>query len=174
MGNSSKFTLTPRQSSKHVVKDKNDDKCPTMSTSKEPSQLYKTAMQAIEGYNNWDIDAIFAPRTETCTQRVYPERLDRPVMNNTEYRAYFSAVLPIFKDFHIEITDVVEDPTRHKVALHARSTATTAIGDYANEYMILIQMTEDDARVENVKEFVDSGFSVDYFQRLRAHHATTT
>ena len=80
---------------------------------------------------------------------------------------------PLFKNFHIEILEIVEDAKAHKVAFHARSTAETPIGPYANEYMIMMQMTADDQRVTNVKEFVDSGYTTDFFANLRANAAKT-
>ena len=111
------------------------------------------------------------PRAEDCTQRVYPARLDRPLLNNTEYRKYFPTFSALFKHFHVEILETVVDPNNHKVAFHARSTGETVIGPYANEYMIMMQMTEDDAKISSIKEFVDSGYSDEYFKRLRAYKA---
>ena len=134
----------------------------------EDSDLIKTAMKAVDGYNKWNIDAILEPRAPNCTQQVLPARLERPQLNNSEYREYFSTIMPLFKGFHIEVMDITEDSKRHQVALHAKSQAETALGAYANEYVILMRMTEDHQKVVEIKEFVDSGYSADYFQRLRA------
>lgn len=142
--------------------------------SQDDSQLYKTAMRVIEGYNKWNIEDIMAPRAPDCSQQVYPVRMDRPKMDNETYRTFFSAMIPRFQDFTIEVLDVFEDRARHKVALHARSTAKSAVGPYANEYSLMLTMTEDDKQVLEIKEFLDSGYTEDFFQRLRAHAAAST
>lgn len=138
----------------------------------EPSQLRKTAQAAIDGYNAWDIDAILAPRAPDCTQRVYPARLNRPAFTNERYREFFTNnVQPHFEDFRFEVLDVVEDERNNKVVIHARSSsAQTTIGEeYKNEYMFLLRMTEDHKQIVEIKEFIDSGYSVEFFTKLRGH-----
>jgi ketosteroid isomerase-like protein len=51
------------------------------------------------------------------------------------------------------------------------STADTAVGPYANEYTLYLQMTDDDTQVVSIKEFVDSQYSQEFFGKLRAHMA---
>lgn len=136
---------------------------------KDQSQLYQTALSVIDGYNKWDIDAILAPRASDCTQEVLPYRLGRPAMGNTDYREYFSKLMPCFSAFHVEVLDVVEDSQNHKVAISARSQGQTVIGPYANEYMLIIQTTTDHLKVIKVKEFIDSGSTVEFFGKLREH-----
>ncbi|KAF7198059.1 Core atranone cluster (CAC) protein 11 [Pseudocercospora fuligena] len=142
--------------------------------SQDDSQLYQTAMRLIEGYNKWTMDDIMAPRSPNCSQQVYPARMDRPKMDNDTYRTFFSGMIPRFEDFRMEVLDVFEDRERHKVVLHARSTAKSAIGPYANEYSLMLTMTEDDKQVLEIKEFLDSGYTEDFFQRLSAHAASRT
>ena len=134
--------------------------------SSEPSQLLRTALAIIEGYNTWTIDAILAPRAPDCTHQVHPTRLGRPLLKNNDYRAYFSAFIPHFKNFHVEILDVFEDQRNNKVALHIKSSAETALGPYKNEYVLMLQMTGDQRQVASVKEFVDSGYSEEFLGKL--------
>ncbi|KAK5175902.1 uncharacterized protein LTR77_001042 [Saxophila tyrrhenica] len=147
--------------------------------SEGPTPL-ETAKSLIDGYNTWELDAIMKPRHTSCTQKVLPARLNRPAMSNDEYRQYFQGVMGQFRDYHLEISDATEDTKRHKVAFLLQGTAKTAIGDYANEFTVIIHLTEDDSQILEVKEFVyvpcaliraDSGYSMDFFQRLRAHMA---
>ena len=108
------------------------------------SSIFTCSRGTIYRYNQWDIEAILAPRAEDCKQRVFPARLDRPWLNNTEYREFMTKdIMTAFKGFKVEVLEVVEDPKRHKIVLHARSKGESVIGDYANEYMIMMQMTED-------------------------------
>lgn len=136
----------------------------------EPSQLLQTALRVINGYQNWDLDAIFAPRAENCTQQVLPASLTRPPLSNSQYREYLAnGVVPHFKNFQLNVVDIVEDTKHSKVVMHAQSQADTAIGPYVNEYMILLQMTDDHKQVISIKEFVDSLYSQNFFRELRAH-----
>ncbi|KAL5117053.1 hypothetical protein ACEQ8H_005012 [Pleosporales sp. CAS-2024a] len=125
----------------------------------------------IEGYNAWNMDAILAPRAPNCTHRVYPNRLGRPTMNNTEYEAYFSAFLPYFANFRVTVLDAYVDEEANQVALQAASTATSAIGPYANEYVLLIKMTESKTHVYEIREFVDSEASANFFPNLTGYIA---
>ena len=136
------------------------------------SQLLKTAYSVLDGYNKWDIDAILAPRAPDCTQQVLPLRLGRPINSNAAYREYFNtAVKPHFQNFTIEVLDTVEDPKAHKVAIRARSSAETVLGEYTNEYVLVMHMTDDDQKVLQIKEFVDSEYSQEFFPKLRAYLA---
>ena len=50
--------------------------------------------------------------------------------------------------------------------LHARATATTVIGPYQNEYVWMITTTPAHDKVVDIKEFIDSAYTLDYVQRL--------
>lgn len=143
-----------------------------VASSEQPSKLLTTALVAIAGYNSWNMDAILAPRTSNCTQRVYPNRLDRPTLNNTEYDAYFSSLLPYFKNFTVTVIDAYVDEKANRVALQAASTATSVIGPYANEYVIMMKMTECKTQIYEVREFVDSESSANFFPNLTAYIAS--
>lgn len=138
----------------------------------EQSTLLKTAHSVLAAYDTWDIDAILAPRAPDCTIQVIPTRLGRPVLTNEDYREHFNnSFKDHFKGFHLEVLDTVEDTKAHKVVFHARSTAETAIGSYANEYSLYLQMSDDDTKVVSIKEFVDTGYGAEFFAKLKAHLA---
>ena len=139
--------------------------------SAEPSTLFQTAMSLISGNNAWDIDAIIYPRAPNCTQQVLPARLGRPLMDNDSYRQFFTAIMPMFEDWTLTAYDVAEDQKANKVVIHAGSTATTPLGEYKNEYMVLVETDDTHDQIVHIKEFVDSGFSEAYFVRLREYMA---
>jgi hypothetical protein len=137
----------------------------------QPSKLLTTALALIAAYNSWNIDAILAPRALNCTHRVYPNRLGRPTLNNTEYEAYFSSLLPYFKNFTVAVVSAYVDEEANRVALQAASTATSVIGPYANEYVLMLKMTECKTQICEVGEFVDSEASAKFFPNLTAYIA---
>jgi ketosteroid isomerase-like protein len=140
-----------------------------MAVEKERSQLLKTAYGLVDAYGRWDMDAIMENRAPNCTQQVFPTRLGRPALNNEEYRKYFEPFMAYFDNYTMEVLEAVEDSEHHKVVLHIRATAQTPVGEYDNEFSVFVRMTEDDQRINRIKEFVDSGFSITFFQKLRAH-----
>ena len=59
------------------------------------------------------------------------------------------------------------DEEARKVMMLASSTAETDIGAYANEYVLVVEMSQDRKEAEKVVEWVDSGYSVRFMGRLR-------
>lgn len=141
-------------------------------TTPSQSTLLKTAHSVLAAYDTWDIDTILAPRTSDCTIQVIPTRLGRPALSNSQYRKHFNnAFKDHFTGFHLEVLDTIEDPAAHKVVFHAKSTAETPVGPYANEYTIYLQMNDEDTKVRAIKEFVDTQYGQEFFAKLRAHMA---
>lgn len=87
-------------------------------------------------------------------------------MNNTAYKAWFEGNMPKYQDFALTVRDTIVDESARKVSMHVTSTAMTEMGEYANEYMMVLHMTEDGGLVERVLEFVDSEYSVRFRREL--------
>ncbi|KAF2106014.1 hypothetical protein BDV96DRAFT_591703 [Lophiotrema nucula] len=128
--------------------------------------LRELAVEAIGGYNKWNMDAIMAYRDETCVHEILPKSLQQPTRNNTEYRAYFAAQLPLFEKFHVIVSDVFEDVAQNRVAVWCSSTAETPIGPYKNEYVMMFYFDGEGKKVVKIKEFVDSAGSKWFFGKL--------
>ena len=78
-------------------------------------------------------------------------------------------MLPAFQDFHVTVLDIMEDASANKVTIWASSTAKTAIGDYANEYLLMLYFDETGEKLVRFLEFVDSAQSIEFFTKLRKH-----
>lgn len=63
--------------------------------------IKRTTRAQLEGYRKWDLDAILAPRAENCVYKYLPETMDRPAMNNDQFREYFATVLPLLQGFDV-------------------------------------------------------------------------
>ena len=133
------------------------------------SVLLETANAVIESYNTWKPEALVAYRAPDCIHQVLPASLGRQPLNNEQYLAYFTPIMPAFKNFHVTVKHTVVDEEARKVAMHASSTATTDLGDYGNEYMLVLHMTVDGKKVVRFEEFVDSKYSTEFMPRLREH-----
>lgn len=92
-------------------------------------------------------------------------------MDNEAYKAFVSAMMPYFRNFHVTVHDLIEDAAQNKICIWASSTADTDIGPYANEYMVTLHFNEAGDKVDRFFEFVDSANSVEFYPRLREYVA---
>lgn len=134
------------------------------------TQLLSTARTFIDAYRTWTVDAIMEHRSPDCISRILPASRKYAPMNNAEYEAFFSRTMPLIQNFTpIEFEDeTMVDTEKRKVFMHLRSTADTVVGAYANEYSLVMTMTEGGDKVCDFMEFVDSAYSEEFFPRLRA------
>jgi hypothetical protein len=61
----------------------------------------------------------------------------------------------------------LHDAEARRCVIHASSTANTGIGNYANEYALFLEFTDDGKNVVNIEEFVDSAYSTNFFAELQ-------
>jgi hypothetical protein len=128
-------------------------------------------MAVIASYNQWDTDAIIAPRAPNCTQRTFPERLGAAPMNNTAYQGFISTIMPYFSNFTVTVLDTYVDEAHNRVAMQALGSAESVVGPYRNEYVVMMKMTEDQTKVWEVREFIDSEIRAAFFPELTAYIA---
>ncbi|KAF2844600.1 hypothetical protein T440DRAFT_523349 [Plenodomus tracheiphilus IPT5] len=125
-----------------------------------------TARAVIEAYNAWDIDDIMAYRSPDCKHRVLPASMNRAANSNAEYRAYLSAIMPLYSHFTVDVKEEIHDAATRTCIIHASSKAETKIGPYTNEYALILTFTEDGRKVTKFDEFVDSAYSRQFVAAL--------
>ncbi|RAR15476.1 hypothetical protein DDE83_001117 [Stemphylium lycopersici] len=131
-----------------------------------------TARAVIEAYNAWNIDDIMAYRSPDCKHRVLPASMNRTAKTNAEYRAYLSEIMHLYSNFTVEVEEEIHDATKHTCIIHARSTASTPIGPYGNEYALILTFTDDGRKVTKFDEFVDSAYSQQFVAALAKEEPT--
>ncbi|THU82251.1 hypothetical protein K435DRAFT_691943, partial [Dendrothele bispora CBS 962.96] len=106
--------------------------------------LKATAAAMISGYNTWDLEAILSDswRSPSCIHQVLPLSLERPLMDNAQYRQYFGAFMSAFRNFAVTVKDTIVDEKQRKVWMWASSIAETDIGPYKNEYVLILNCDE--------------------------------
>ncbi|KAI0415359.1 hypothetical protein F5X98DRAFT_217082 [Xylaria grammica] len=142
-----------------------------MGSETAPSRRRQTALAVVDSYNKWSMEAIMGLRTEDCIQQILPKSLGRPAMDNAAYEAWFGSVMPHFKNFTVTVDDIIEDPGENKVAIWAHSSASTEVGPYNGEYVLILYMNEGADKITKLLEFVDSSHSVTFFPKLLEHLA---
>ncbi|KAJ1549545.1 hypothetical protein HK405_012152 [Cladochytrium tenue] len=133
--------------------------------------IRSTALAVIAAYGTWDIDQIMALRADDCVHRILPVSLREPPRNNRAYRRYFERTLPSFSRFSAEVRDICVDTAARTACLWVTSSADSVAGPYANEYFFWIRTTDDGRAVVEVREFVDSAYSLSVFKKIAAARA---
>jgi hypothetical protein len=116
------------------------------------------------------LDGRLPPSDARCTRVSVPSLLR--IASWHTYAALVSlgqaeeSVEPLFRNFTPTVQDIYEDADANKVVARCTSSASTPVGPYRNEYMIVLYFTEDQRKVERFLEFVDAGASMEFFPRL--------
>ncbi|PSN58735.1 hypothetical protein BS50DRAFT_580500 [Corynespora cassiicola Philippines] len=126
----------------------------------------ETARAMIDAYNSWDIDSILAYRTPECQHQILPSSMGRAAKSNDEYRAYLHMIMPLYSNFTAVVLEEIHDAEAHTSIMHTSSTADTDIGQYTNEYVLILSFTEDGKQVTKFDEFVDSAYTEGFVAAL--------
>jgi ketosteroid isomerase-like protein len=92
--------------------------------------------------------------------------LGRAEETQADWLAWFKSIEPLFRNFTPTVHDIIEDADANKVIVRCTSDASTPVGPYRNEYMIVLYFTEDQTKVVRFLEFVDAAGSMEFFPRL--------
>lgn len=65
--------------------------------------------------------------------------------------------------------DMLSDEVTRKVLLPLTSAGETDFGPYANEYMIVLKMTDDGTQIKEIVEFIDSATTRDIAAHIAQH-----
>lgn len=135
--------------------------------------LIKTANSYIEGFNTNTPEGVIASRTADCRQIICPSSVpppwNAPARSNEEYQGFVIPGFKMLRNVKISLVDgedMLVDDTLRKVLLHLKSTGETDFGPYANEYMIVLKMTEDGTEIREIVEFIDSATTRDIVQAM--------
>lgn len=75
--------------------------------------------------------------------------------------------MALLSDCSFEVVDdeTVVDVEKRKVVLHVKTSANSPVGEYKNEYLWTLTMSEDGKLIEDIVEFADSASAVEFFRK---------
>lgn len=135
------------------------------------AQLVATGHKFISEYNKFEFSAIMALRSADCVQTIYPRSLGYSPQDNVQYTEFFKFLQTMFHNFTLKVVDdshTVVDIEKRKVTMHMSSYADTDVGPYENEYWFCLTVTEDGEQIEEILEFLDSAYTIDFLKRVEA------
>lgn len=138
--------------------------------------LIQTANGYIAGFNTNTAEGVIACRTADCKQVIIPSSVpppwNSPPRTNEEYQGFVVPGFKMLRNIQIRLAkgeDMLVDEVSRKVLLHLTSTGETDFGPYANEYMIVLKMTDDGTQIKEIVEFIDSATTRDIAAGLAQH-----
>jgi hypothetical protein len=123
------------------------------------------------------MESLLSIRSTNCVHTVAPASYGLPPSTNERFSAMFPAIHSQLKDYHIDLvkgSEPIIDVEKRTVSMHLKGSAVSKLGPYNNEYIMTITVTEDGEKVERILEFLDSGYTRDYFAKLGLGHSVST
>ena len=143
-----------------------------MSDSKElRAILTQTATCFVDCCNKHTVDSVLSLRTDTCKHTHLPSSLGIPTYDKAEYGEFYGRYTDMMKDCHCWIVDdkeMVVDVESRKVVMRVKTKGNTPLGEYENEYMWILTMTEDGEMIEDIVEFCDSAKAIELMKKQQA------
>ena len=122
-------------------------------------QIIRTAKEWIQAHNERDAAGqarVAALTTTDFIARTFPASLQVPNRNREEYAAFQSWSTNLFDSYQATETDMVVDETQCKVIYYIDSQGKTSAGEYKNQYIHKLILTEDGKLVKQFDIFMDS------------------
>lgn len=134
-------------------------------------QMLQTARLFISSFNEFTVDSVVAHRSPTCLHRLRPGTLNSPPKTNAEYSEWVRNLMAVMRGFKLHLQDGHEpaiDEVSRKVTLPLRSTCETDLGEYQNEYIWILTLNEEGTAIDDIIEFADSAYTLEWIQKLQA------
>jgi hypothetical protein len=131
------------------------------------TQQRQTSDKLIAAFNSMDIPTIMSLRSPACMRHLLPRSMNLSSQDNAAYEKTLYSLASVFRNFNLDVHEVVEDVAERKVVLWLSARADTAAGEYLNEYMWVLEFDESGEKVVQSKEFVDTVMQREFWPKLQ-------
>lgn len=131
-------------------------------------QLLATTANFLRAMNEFTPESVVQHRRADCTQTILPASLRVAQRGLAAYADFMRGFMPLMRNFAVDYAPgagPLVDEAARKTVLHLRSRADTDLGPYANEYILILSMTDDGTELVDVMEFADSLYSQEFWGR---------
>lgn len=136
-------------------------------------RLLATTLRFVMTLESLDVDAMLAVRSSTCLHHMCCPSFRNYSITNDQTREAFpqwKSTITKYKFGILDDSQTLVDEQARKVMIRAETAAETTVGDYNNEYIFILRMTQDCNAVDEIWEFYDTISLRDFHQRLEAGH----
>ncbi|KAI0976325.1 hypothetical protein F4678DRAFT_456651 [Xylaria arbuscula] len=132
-----------------------------MESSRE--QRMQTIDTLLNGYSSRSITKLLEPLAPNFHHHVLPQSLSMPIRDIDAFTRHAEGVFGVFEEFKLIPKTIIDDAATGMVAIHAQMLGTlkSGKGEWKNECMMMVRLTEDGRKVLDIKEFVDSAKALD-------------
>ncbi|KAF2972428.1 hypothetical protein GQX73_g1079 [Xylaria multiplex] len=134
-------------------------------------QRMQTIDALLDGYSSLSTAKLLEPLAPDFHHQTLPESLGMPVRNRDAFEKHASGVFGVFEDFRMIPRTIIDDDAAGIVAIDAqmRGTLKNGRGEWCNECVIIVRLTEDGCKVLDVREFVDSAKALEMAKNAPEH-----
>ena len=100
-------------------------------------------------------------------QHLVPSSVGGRSLDNDLFATFYENALKDFRSFKLSMAEGEEpiiDVERRKVVLRMKASADHTFGRYENEYVFILQLSEDGQLLEEIVEVVDSAYVLSFFK----------
>ncbi|KAI1331395.1 hypothetical protein F5Y16DRAFT_395278 [Xylariaceae sp. FL0255] len=137
-----------------------DDAHSFSSTQTSSSSRTSTVQRLLQGYESLSVLQLLSPLSADFHHQILPASLNMPRLNKEKFAKHAAGIFALFDEFRMTPVIVVDYPTggSSMVAIHARMRGVLkgGKGEWTNECVMMIHLSEDGTEVVDIKEFVDS------------------
>ncbi|KAI1747879.1 hypothetical protein F4782DRAFT_534943 [Xylaria castorea] len=121
-------------------------------------QRMQTIDALLEGYSSLSVARLLEPLGPDFHHRTLPESLGMPVRNREAFTEHAARVFSVFEEFKMIPRTIIDDAIAGVVAIEADMLGTLkgGRGEWRNECVMMVRLSEDGLKVLDVREFVDS------------------
>lgn len=132
----------------------------------KPSVRIRTVNALLDAYGSLSITQLLEPLAANFRYQVLPQSLQIEECDKEAFALKAERIFGVFEKFRMEPLSIAEDANRGKVVVHAYMDGVfkSGSGQWKNECILMIQLSEDGAEVVEIQEFVDS------IKALEMHH----
>jgi ketosteroid isomerase-like protein len=76
-------------------------------------------------------------------------------------------VFKLLHTYHAEVIDSIVYTETRKVVLFMHTVATADVGEYDNEYIMTVTLTEDGRLVQDQYDFIDSQVQTQWLEKMK-------
>ncbi|KAI1827436.1 hypothetical protein F4861DRAFT_364460 [Xylaria intraflava] len=132
------------------------------------SRRMQTIDALLDGYGSLSVTRLLEPLAPEFHHQTLPESLGMPVRDRAGFAKHAAGIFGLFEAFRMVPRTVIDDAQAGVVAVEAQMLGTLKWGggEWRNECVLMVRLTDDGSQVLDIREFVDSAKAV---EMARAH-----
>ncbi|KAI1423561.1 hypothetical protein F5Y12DRAFT_716186 [Xylaria sp. FL1777] len=121
----------------------------------------------LDGYSSLSVAKLLEPLAPDFHHQTLPESLGMPIRDRDAFAKHAEGVFGLFQEFKMIRKTVVDDAAAGIVVIDAQmlGTLTGGKGEWNNECVMMVRLTEDGSKVLDIREFVDSTKAIEMARR---------